>query len=149
MYIKDGFDYVVIYEEEIRFNRQYFPELKLPSFEDFVSFCDNCPTLGLMSEGVCVGGMLVHDKHLHLMICESFRGRWALLWPASFKWALAISDPLYALMPVRNQKIINFIKSIGGHFENEEIAYGCLLSHRFSLETKNMKYPKHGWRATK
>lgn len=144
MYLKNGFDFHKIYDEEVRFNQQCFPEFNMPTFEQFVNFYENCPALGLMSNEVCIGAFIVHDRHLHMMICEAFRGKWAFLWPAAFKWALSISDPLYALMPVKNHKVINFIRAIGGQFEHEEFAYGVCIAHRYRLESVFMRYPARG-----
>jgi hypothetical protein len=141
MYVQEGVDLRVIYDEDVIVVKEKFPDAKVVSFEEFEAFYQGSRTLAFMHEHTCVGGMIVHEQHLHLVVCRAFHGKWARLWPAAFKWALSVCDPLYALMPVDNEKIIQFISSVGGQFEKEEVAYGGLQVHRYRLESAHMKYP--------
>ncbi len=142
MYVQEGVDLRVIYDEDVIVVKEKFPEAKVVSFDEFKAFYAGSPTLAFMHEDVCIGGMIVHDRQLHLVVCRAFHGKWARLWPAAFKWALGICDPLCALMPLDNEKIIQFIRSVGGQFEREEVAYGGLPVHRYRLETASMRYPR-------
>lgn len=142
MYVQEGVDLRVIYDEDSLVVKEKFPEATIVSFDAFKAFYAHSPTLAFMHDGTCIGGMIVHDQHLHLVVCRAFHGRWAILWPTAFKWALKVCDPLYALMPVDNPKIIKFIAAVGGQFEKEDVGYGGLPVHLYRLETRHMKYPR-------
>lgn len=104
----------VIYETECQHLAKVNPALRPPTLDQFEAFFAGAPGVSFMDGERCVGSLVVRNGMAHIGVLPEHQGTWGRLWPAAYRWAFGVSDPVFAMVQPGNKRATKLVLRTGG-----------------------------------
>ena len=142
MNLQNGANIEVIYEAECDFLNEFQPHIKPPPLEEFLRHYADAPGIRFMADDLCIGGMVVKDRLVHIGVLRAHHGAWARLWPDAYRWVFTVSDPVYSLVSPGNAKALMLNRRTGGKFIRKVIVPPMGEMALYEFRNSTTPYPK-------
>lgn len=79
----------------------------------FVDFYRDCPSIGFLSDGQPIGGIIFDGAEAHIAVLPAFRGRWALLLKPALEWLFSLKADIVVDIDTDNTICLAFMERNG------------------------------------
>lgn len=89
------------------------PTLQVVTPAVFIDFYRDCPSIGFLSDGQPIGGIIFDGVEAHIAVLPAFRGRWALLLKPALEWLFSLKADIVVDIDTDNTICLAFMERNG------------------------------------